>query len=328
MKVLFLVSRLDNASTRQRVLQYRPLLEREGIFSEVMAAPRTMQGKRQLWRILPDYHTLFIQRRLFPPWEAWLMRRCVRRMVYDLDDAVMFKDRGDGQDRNLTRRIKFSALAKRCDLILAGNRYLQEQVVPFTSRVEIVPTTVDLQRYLPRPDQDKERITIGWIGSGSTLAYLENIKGVLEEIGRRYPRVELKIVADRFLDCRNLHVIRKRWEYATEISDLHSFDIGLMPLPDDVWSRGKCGFKLIQCLAVGVPVVCSPVGVNREIAQPGVHGWWAGDAAEWIQALSSLIENPDLRRQFGRAGREAMAQRYSLQMHAPRLARLLRQYCQ
>jgi glycosyltransferase involved in cell wall biosynthesis len=326
--MLFLVSRLDNASTRQRVLQYQPFLEREGMTSQVLAAPQTMSGKIRLWLSLPRFDVLFIQRRLLQPWEVWWMRRRVRHLVYDLDDAVMFKDRGAGQERNRTRRVKFRGLVKRCDLVIAGNRYLQDQVLPFNDRVEVLPTCVDLERYRPKTSMEKARVTIGWIGSQATLAYLEDLRGVLDAVGKRYRQVELKIVADRFFDCEIIPVIKKTWDYATEIADLHSFDIGLMPLTDDVWSRGKCGFKLIQCMAVGVPVVCSPVGVNREIVEHGVNGWWAANAAGWIEALSALIESPSLRLQFGGAGRKTVAQRYSLQVNAPRLTRLLRQLLQ
>jgi glycosyltransferase involved in cell wall biosynthesis len=325
-KILFLVSRLDNASTRQRVLQYRRLLEREGMTSQVLAAPQTLRGKIQLWLSLPRFDVLFIQRRLFQPWEVWWMRQRARHLVYDLDDAVMFKDRGAGQERNRTRRIKFRSLVKRCDLVIAGNRYLWQQVLPFNDRVEILPTCVDLERYRPKTAIQKDGITLGWIGSRSTLGYLENLREVLEEVGKRYRQVELKIVADGFFDAEIIPVIKKTWDYATEITDLHSFDIGLMPLTDDVWSRGKCGFKLIQCMAVGVPVVCSPVGMNREIVEHGVNGWWAETAAEWLEALSALIESPRLRFQFGGAGRETVAQRYSLQVNAPRLAQFLRQH--
>lgn len=323
MNILFLVAKLDNASTRQRVLQYLPRLESAGMACEVLTAPTTILAKRELWRRLPLFHTLFIQRRLFQPWEVWIMRRGIRRLVFDFDDAVMFKDHDTRQTGNFTRRFKFRAMARHADLMIAGNGYLQAQALPYCNRVAILPTAVDMERYQPKSDHGAERVTIGWIGSRSTLKYLTDIQDVLEELAKNYPHLQLKIVADRFLTGQQLPIIAKHWDYVDEIADLHSFDIGLMPLRDDPWSRGKCGFKLIQCMAVGVPVVCSPVGMNREIVEDGINGLWAGDPDSWFKALAALIEDPQRRRELGTAGRQTVQQYYSLQGQAPRLIQWL-----
>jgi glycosyltransferase involved in cell wall biosynthesis len=326
MKVLFLVSKLDNASTRQRVMQYRPWLEAAGIASEVVPAPRSLAAKLELWRELPRFDALFIQRRLFQPWEVGIIRRRTQHLVFDFDDAVMFKDRGSNQTQNITRRMKFRSMARRADLVIAGNRFLRAQAIAFNERVEILPTPVDMERYQPKAIYDSERVTIGWIGSRTTLRYLQDIQDVLEELGERYRHLQLKIVADRFFTCKHLPVVQKQWEFATEIDDLHSFDIGLMPLRDDPWCQGKCGFKLIQCMAVGVPVVCSPVGMNREIVQHGINGLWANDARGWLEALGALIERPRWRRELGAAGRKTVQDQYALHLHAPRLTAWLRQW--
>jgi glycosyltransferase involved in cell wall biosynthesis len=146
---------------------------------------------------------------------------------------------------------------------------------------------------------------------------------MLTEIGKRFPFARLKIVCNDFLDVPTMHVIKKQWAEDDEIADLQSFDIGLGPLTDDVWTRGKCGLKLVQCLAVGVPVVCSPVGANKEIVIDGEVGFWARNQREWIEKLSMLIENPELRSTMGKKGRERIAQAYSLQAMAPTLIDML-----
>jgi glycosyltransferase involved in cell wall biosynthesis len=181
-----------------------------------------------------------------------------------------------------------------------------------------------MTRYCPKIYREKNRITIGWIGSRSTFSYLGRIKGVLEKIGERYQNVELKIVADKFFDCKNIPVVKSKWSYDSEIDDLQSFDIGLMPLTDNAWTRGKCGFKLIQCMAVQVPVICSPVGMNREIVQHGVNGLWANNSEEWIKGLSTLIETPTMREKLGVNGRKTVQEKYSLELNAMRLAGLLK----
>jgi glycosyltransferase involved in cell wall biosynthesis len=168
-------------------------------------------------------------------------------------------------------------------------------------------------------------VILGWIGSRGTLKYLKEIAPALEALGKRFPGVKLKIVADDFFDLEHLPVIKKSWSAADEIADLHSFDIGLMPLTDDVWTLGKCGFKLLQCMAVGLPVVCSPVGANRQIVTDGVEGFWASSHAEWVEKIVALINDASLARAMGRRGREKVLQAYSLQANAPLLIQALRQ---
>ena len=327
MKILFIVPRIDKASTRYRVLQYIPYLENRGMTTEVVASPRTIRRKIALWKRLPSFDLVFIQKKLFQPWEFRFLRKCSSCLVYDLDDAVMFKDPGARKEVRPVRERRFNTTARGADLVIAGNSYLKKNVLDCNGNVKILPTTIDIRRYRPKVLKQKHEIVIGWIGSHSTLHYLEALKDVFEEIGRRYAHVVLKIVADAFFDCRQIRVIKKRWQHDTEIEDLHSFDIGVMPLTDDVWSRGKCGFKLIQCMAVQVPVVCSPVGMNREIVSPGENGLFAEREKDWIEALTLLIENHALREQLGIAGRKTILQHYEIAANARKLVDWLQACC-
>jgi hypothetical protein len=213
-------------------------------------------------------------------------------------------------------------MVKACDLVIAGNQFLKGEATKYvhTGKVHVIPTVVDIERYIPKQYHDsKDEVVIGWFGSKGTLYYLKKLVPVLTEIGKRFPFVQLKIVCNDFLDVPNMKVIKKEWSEKDEVADLQSFDIGLGPLTDDVWTRGKCGLKLVQYLAVGVPVVCSPVGANKEIVADGKVGFWARDDKEWIERLSMLITNPDLRQKMGERGRERIEQGYSLQAIAPKL---------
>lgn len=323
MTILFVVPRIDKASTRYRVLQYISYMEKEGIVVQVVVSPRTIRAKIAFWKRLATFDLVLIQKKLFQPWESWIIRRCADRLVYDLDDAVMFKDQGSRNDDRPRRESRFKSAVKRCDLVIAGNFYLRKNVLPYNRNVVILPTTVDIRRYRPKVLKKKNEIIIGWIGSRGTLHYLETLKDVFEEIGRRYAYVTLKIVADVFFDCKHIRVIKKRWNNDTEINDLHSFDIGVMPLADDVWTRGKCGFKLIQCMAVQVPVVCSPVGMNQDIIAPGKNGLFAKTHPDWIEALTRLIKNPELRKQLGVEGRKTVLERYDLESNAKKFVHYL-----
>jgi glycosyltransferase involved in cell wall biosynthesis len=214
------------------------------------------------------------------------------------------------------------------DLVIAGNRYLKEQTQAWNPRVEVLPTPLDTASYVSRPVMpERGEVVLGWIGSRGTLKYLYDIAPALEELGRRFPKLKLKIVADDFFSLEHLEIVRKPWSAADELADLHSFDIGLMPLRDDEWTRGKCGFKLLQCMAVGLPVVCSPVGMNTEIVTDGREGFWATTQEEWTEHLSRLIVDAGLRQAMGRQGRQKIEQTYSLAVNAPKLLQYLRTAC-
>jgi glycosyltransferase involved in cell wall biosynthesis len=222
--------------------------------------------------------------------------------------------------------LKFKKTVQACDLVFAGNRFLKEETECFVSsqKIHVIPTVIDLERYTPKNYNDsRDGVTLGWIGSRATLPYLKAVMPALDDLSRRHSIVRLKIVCDRFLDSRHIPVIKKGWDEETEVEDVKSFDVGLMPLSDDVWSKGKCALKIIQCLAVGVPVVCSPVGANREVVKNGSSGFWVHTHEEWIDRLSTLIENPSLRQDMGISGRRTVAEEYSVQAIGERIAHLL-----
>ena len=185
----------------------------------------------------------------------------------------------------------------------------------------------DLHRYESLSTKKKisnhEEIILGWIGTKGNLKYLKKLEPVFETIRQRFPRVKLKIVSNDFYDSPHLPVVKKLWKLEDENEDLISFDIGLMPLNDDLWSRGKCGLKIIQYLSVGVPVVCTPVGINPDIVKDGENGFWATNHQEWVDRLSNLIQNRDLRYQMGLKGIETVEQEYSLAVTSEKFLHVL-----
>lgn len=216
-------------------------------------------------------------------------------------------------------------MVKNSDIIIAGNEYLEAFAVKENPNTFVIPTSIDMDRYIERPPvASSESVILGWIGSSSTLFYLEKMKNIWDAIFDRFSYVKLKIVADKFFDCDRIPVIKKQWRYEEEINDLHSFDIGLMPLSDDPWSRGKCGFKLLQYMAVGIPAVCSPVGVNRTIVTDGVNGFWTKDEKEWLEKLSILIQNSQFRVQMGNKARETVIRNYSTEVNSKKLLEILK----
>lgn len=324
MKVVFLVPRLDKSSTRYRVLQYLPYLEGRKISVDVEQISRNSGSRRTLFRKLIDYDIVFLQKRLLQRWELWYLRKKAKKLIYDFDDAVMYKNRDGVGQKNMMRWRKFRNVVEKSDLVIAGNGFLADIAREYQSRVRIIPTVVDTTRYrLKDYAVQRERLTLGWIGNSGNLPYLRNLASVFETLSKRHPLLELKVVSGEDVQMREISVINKHWRLSEEIEDICSFDVGLMPLSDNLWTRGKCGLKIIQYFAAGLPVVASPVGVNREIVTDGINGFWAGRAGEWLNKLSSLIESKDLRRQFGLNGRKVVEEEYSLAKSAPLLVETL-----
>lgn len=217
-------------------------------------------------------------------------------------------------------------MAKSSDAVIVGNRFLKDQVMRFLepSKVRLIPTAIDINAYPKTKESSNSSETIlGWIGTHSTLKYLKDLDRVFEALAKRFNQISLKIVCDEFCDFSTIPVIKKRWSLEEENDDLISFDIGLMPLKNDLWSRGKCGLKIIQYQCVGLPVVCTPVGVNRDIIRDGYNGFWAATSQEWVERLSVLIEREDLRRKMGARGIAVVAKEFNTEVTSKTLLAVL-----
>ena len=324
MKVLFLIQGYSVAASRYRVLQYLPYLESQGVEATVSLYPRNLRDNFRFFNDLSQYHIVFLQRKRFNQPRLALLRKRAKRIIYDFDDSVMYRNSKAKDPVSQTRRKRFVQMIKASDFVIAGNEFLRKEVLPFNSEVEVIPSPIDQERY-PLKDYriKRERVTIGWIGDHGSIHYLEKMRPIFERIGQRYPQAELKIVCDIFFDCKQINVVKKTWSSEEEVADLQSFDIGVMPLVDDPWSWGKCGLKILQYQGVGVPVVCTPVGINRDLVEYGVNGFWASTPEDWEEKLSLLIEAPELREKMGREGRKRVLESYTIQSCAPRLFSIL-----
>jgi glycosyltransferase involved in cell wall biosynthesis len=325
MKALFLIQGWEVAASRYRVLQYIPYLKSHGVEATVSLYPRSLKENIEFFRDLLRYDIVFLQRKRFnQPRLRWLRRRA-KRIVYDFDDSVMYRNSKAKDPVSQTRKRRFRQMINASDFVIAGNEFLKSQVFPFNSNVEVIPTSIDQDRYHSKDYSiRKEKVTIGWIGDHGSIHYLEKMRPIFERIGERYFHCELKIVCDIFFDCEKIHVVKKQWKLDEEVEELQSFDIGLMPLVDDPWSWGKCGLKIVQYQGVGLPVVCTPVGVNRDLVEDGVTGFWAKTPEEWEKKLSVLIEDAPLREKFGKEGRKRVLDKYTVQSCAPHLFSILK----
>jgi len=326
MKILFLVQGLDVAASRYRVLQYLPYLEEHGIRPTVSPFPVSFLEKLRVFKSVSKYDILFIQRKRFSvPWLKYL-RKNARKIVYDFDDSVMCRNSKANRPESKTRNRMFRNMINASDHVIAGNEFLKENTAAFTDNITIIPSPIDMSLYRQkRYPGESNAVTLGWIGAHGSIHYLEKMKRIFETLGKKHSNLRLKIVCDIFFDCENMAVEKKAWSKEDEAEDLQSFDIGLMPLIDDPWSHGKCGLKILQCLAAGVPVVCSPYGINKEIVADGVHGFWAETPEEWIEKIEIMANDHDLRKRMGMEGRKKVIEHYSLEANAPRILKIFQQ---
>ncbi|MET0067268.1 MAG: glycosyltransferase family 4 protein [Candidatus Thiodiazotropha sp.] len=337
------------ASSRLRSYQYLPLLAEAGIDVTVSAlfdeaylqgfyatgAKRPVDLARaylaRLRRLfgVKRYDLVWLEKELFPWIPAWfesVLRLMRVPYLVDYDDAIFH--RYDQSSSVWVRRLlgrKIDRVMACSTLVTAGNAYLAARAERAGARdVRVLPTVVDVSRYPLKQHHEHEDLSIGWIGSPSTAGYLELIREPLARLGEEH-RLRLLIIGADTLTIPGVEVEARPWSEAREAELIRQCDVGVMPLKDDLWERGKCGYKLIQYLASGLPVVASPVGVNREIVEPGVNGYLADTAADWEAAFVRLIGQPQLRRDLGLRGREKVQQQYALDVMAPVLIEALLQ---
>ena len=342
------------ASTRFRVLQWASELRQAGFalsleafFSEPGAVTIYQPGRWlskaahlvsgtcrrfiSLAGVAQRAEILFIHREIFPLGRRVFLNAIERfpgPVIYDYDDAMFLPQRfGRGwlarlEDLETPRRVM--ALS---DVVLAGNTFLADYARQYARHVVYLPTCIDTGRFSPQPKVRAagQPLVVGWIGSHSTAKYLQGLRPVLERVARDIP-FHLYVVGSPYaLSFNGVEIEQVQWSLHREVDDFGRCDVGLYPLWDDGWAQGKCGFKAIEFMACGVPVIATAVGANRDIIQDGVNGYLASTEPEWVEKLKRLLLDADLRQRFGYAGRSTVEERYSLTAHALTLITALRE---
>lgn len=330
--------------------QYLPFLRERG--ADVVVHPLLdddylsrlySNGPIDKWRVLESYlqrlglllrsprsfDVIWLQWEIFPwlpfAFEGLLFGKCP--VVADYDDSIFH--RYDLHANSLVRRCfgrKIDHVMSSSRTVVVGNDYLGQRAhLAGAKRVELLPSVIDLNRYQVSDRDPALPVTVGWIGSPTTAPYLSLIAEPLAKVCRG--GVRLVVVGADSVELPEVEVVYKRWSEDTEVGDIQNFDIGVMPLTDDPWSRGKCGYKLIQYMACGKPTVCSPVGVNSQIVTNGLDGFHAESSQDWAESLELLLANPEMRKRFGDAARVKVERRYCLQVTAEKLLGILREAC-
>ncbi|HEY4798469.1 MAG TPA: glycosyltransferase family 4 protein [Bacteroidia bacterium] len=267
---------------------------------------------------ISQYDIIFIQREAFMTGSAFFekaFRKKKAKIIFDFDDAIWLPNISESNKKfewlkNPSKTAEIIALA---DVVIAGNSYLADYAKKYNKNVHIIPTTINTDYHKRKYINQSDSVCIGWTGSHTTIQHFEYAVTAMKKLKEKYGnKIYFKVIGDEKYINTDLKIQGLKWDLQTEINDLSEIDIGIMPLPDDEWAKGKCGLKGLQYMALEIPCIMSPVGVNSEIIEDGKNGFLAKDETEWVEKLSRLIENPELRKQIGLAARRTVVEKYSV----------------
>lgn len=348
MRVLALMPAVYDTSPgqRYRLEQWEPLLRERGVeityepfeceeLHSLLYQPRRIGKKLQLVtrglgrrlalvRKARNYDVVYILREaalLGPAVFERLIHQARVPIVFDFDDAIFvsYRSPSNGYLSYLKFASKTKTICRIASHVMVGNPYLADYARQVNNRVTVIPTTIDTEKYrVPPPKTSAGPPVIGWTGSYSTVQHLDTLRAALTRLATR-ESFRLRVIGTPAYECEPVVVEAMPWRAETELDDLGAIDIGVMPLPDDNWSKGKCGLKALQFMALGIPTVCSPVGVNTDIIQDDQNGFIAASEDEWVDKLSRLLKSHELRRRLGQAGRVTVEQKYSAITQTPRV---------
>ncbi len=329
MRLLALVESTNHVCYRYRVAAFRQALAANGWTVE--AAPIAESNRERLLQLrrLPDCDVMLVQRRLLPLWYCYALRQQTQRLIFDFDDAVFLRDSNSRKSPNSLRRVnRFARIAKMCDGVIAGNRYLADKAAKIisASRVYMVPTCIDTSQYEVAGHFRRGTATrLVWIGSSSTLASLEEARPHITQATATAGGVRMHAICDTFPNWPEVRVERRTWSAETESAELAAGDIGVSWLPDHPWSLGKCGLKVLQYMASGLPVVANPIGMHPQLVQHERTGMLAASPEDWTVAIRRLANDPALRQDMGTRAREVVERDYSVSRWSSKFVDILNQ---
>ena len=354
---MFVVSGTERvAASRYRVYQYLPYFKKNSVKCEVFSitselvtriAIRSPEFNEILklgyylllfaerffrfWVIFfkaTHFDILFLQRATFPFGLGKLLKMRNKNIVFDIDDAIFLPDtQKQGMVARCKRFVKereVNDILRIARCVIVENDYIRDYVSKYCDKTYKIPGPIDTERYFVKEKEKGKNVILGWIGSPATTAYLYLLNTVFGEILSRFGNVKVVLIGAGEYEFSSDRFTRKSWNYSTEVKELQQFDIGLMPMPDDEWTKGKLGCKMLQYMAVGVPSVVSYTSTNAEIIKNGENGFLVKKGPEWVEKLALLIEKKELREKIGAAGRRTVEELCSVEMNAPRLLEILK----
>lgn len=344
-KILFIANHRVGRSPGQRFRfeQYLKHLEKNGFEVEVsniiskeddtflykkgeyirkaLLAKRAWKKRKEDLKRANEFDIIFIFREALLTASTYFEKQfaaSTAKVIFDFDDAIWLPNVSAGNKalQLLKKPSKTDQIIAYADMVFAGNQYLANYALTFCNTVKVIPTTIDTTYHLRKKHNETDKVCIGWTGTQTTLKYLDILKPVFHQLSQKFrDRIYFKVICDQPWEANGLTIRNETWSRELEIQQLEEIDIGVMPLVDDQWSRGKCGFKGLQYMAMESATIMSPVGVNTEIIQHGKNGFLAKTESEWVEQLSLLIENKELRLQIGKEGRLTVEKNFSVNAH-------------
>ena len=327
MKVLCVIEPGRAPSTRLRLGDCVSRYRQAGIETTIVSARRSSLPER--FHVIRQARrhdlVLLFKTTSFSPLDLNLLQSGNPRIIFDFDDAVMFRNQKYGRPIGSKDFIRFLRTMGHCAAVVAGNDFLARFAEACGARTIVLPTCVDVSKYRVRQENENDRLTIGWLGLSDGFVYLHHIHPALQQLSRLFPGLKLRVVSNEPLQLEGVTVENEPWRLENEQGNLASFGIGIMPLTDTVWTRGKCGYKILQYMAAGIPVVASAVGANVDIIADGENGFLAKTQDDWVQSISRLIENPAQGNKFAFRGRKLVESKYSLDQFVEGYIQLMRE---
>lgn len=301
-------------SVRFRVEPFVQTLSSRGYDARWLRLPKTLPKRLAFYATLPRARRIIVQKKLLAGWELSLLSHKAERLLYDFDDAVWtchpnVEDADERARKEAKWAPRLAATCARVDGVIAGNAYLAAHVGDHARAVHILPTPLDTDRYVPDESAANALPVVGWMGTSSNRYFLPELFSALTPLAQR---MRVLVVSDAPYALQGFDYRYEQWTPDNELSLLQSMDIGLMPLTDDPYSRGKCGFKLLQYMACGAVPVASDVGFNREVVQHGHTGYLVGEPTEWAARVAALLDDAPLRARMAHAARADVVARFSL----------------
>lgn len=325
--LLALIEGPDHVAYRYRLAAYGPALAEAGWNLQATVMQRSVLSCVEELQAAALADAVIVQRRLFPWWRLWLLRKAAKLLIFDVDDAVLYRDSNTWKSAYCSRRAqRFENMLRQADAVTAGNDFLLDQAAArgTGAGVHYFPTCIEPDLYVPAHHHRAGRqCRLVWIGCRGTAASLSIAQTAIAAAAQRVPGLELRIICDWFPELAGVRIEPRRWSSQTEAADLAQGDVGISWLPEHPWSLGKCGLKVLQYMAAGLPVVANPIGIHRQLVVHGETGFLASTPEQWADAVARLAASPELRAAMGRAGRRFVSQHYNAAHWAERFAGML-----
>jgi len=331
-RLLALTEGADFVCYRYRVEAFRAALAERGWELERLPLARGARGFLGQLRQISRADAVVLQRFLLPWWRIQLIRRAAKKLIFELDDALFLRiNTSKKPPYSARRRRRFRWTVRLADLCSVGNSFLGQEAAlerGDAAQIRVVPTCVDHARYpLAKHQRAGSDVQMVWVGSGSTMQSLYDAYPGMLNAATRLPGLTLKVICDVFPDLAGVHILPVRWSSQTEAEEIAAADIGIAWHPDHPWCLGKCGLKVLQFMAAGLPVIANPIGVHSDLVVHGETGFIAETPEEWGDAIAALAQSPDLRRRMGAAARARLVQHYSVERWGPRFAAMIDESC-